>query len=68
MTPGQTATVQAIETYREIHGYAPTFREVAAVLGVSLATIRQRINALERDAVLTHEPGVCRSLRTKERN
>lgn len=68
MTPGQEATLTAIQQYRDEHGYAPTFREIATRLGVSLATVRQRIDALERDAVLTHEPGVCRSLRTKERN
>jgi SOS-response transcriptional repressor LexA len=67
VTAGQGAVWSFVWNYAHEHGYAPTFREVAKGVGVSLATARQRIRALERIGTLEHTEGVCRSLRTKER-
>ena len=70
MTPTkpQQDVIQFLASYRATHPYAPTFREIARGLGVALSTIRQRVRALESKGLLEHDEGVCRSIRTKERN
>jgi SOS-response transcriptional repressor LexA len=68
MTPGQTAVYAAIHEHWRTEGYGPSFREIALRLRVSLATVRQRVAAMERRGEVIHEPGAYRSLRTNERN
>jgi len=67
LTVGQDAVVRFVRDHTIRIGYPPTFRDVAKALGVSLATVRQRIRALEQAGLLEHDVGVYRSLRTKER-
>jgi SOS-response transcriptional repressor LexA len=64
----QAAVLRAVCDLTARQGYPPTFREVAREAGISLATARQKVAALKRLGVLQHDEGVCRSLRTKERN
>lgn len=68
MTPGQTAVYVAIRDHWASEGYGPSFREIALRLRVSLATVRQRVTAMERRGEVSHEPGAYRTLRTNERN
>ena len=68
LTPRQAAVEQAVVSLTARRGYPPTYREVASEVGVSLATTRQKVAALEKAGVLQHDVGVCRSLRTKERS
>jgi len=45
------------------NGYPPTLRELADTLGVSRRQIAKDVNRLARDGLITHSPGLARSLR-----
>jgi repressor LexA len=64
LPPGQQRCLDAIRAFIAEHGYAPTFRELAAMLGIeSTNGITVHLKALERKHRVTREPGKSRTLR-----
>lgn len=60
----------ALARYRQAHGYAPSLRELCEAIGVSRAStnhVQQLLGRLEIEGLLTHAPGVARSLVLTER-
>ncbi len=64
LTLKQRALVQFVQEYSDIHGNAPTQREIAEQLGLSsLGTVQSHIKALCRKGILHKEWNKNRSLR-----
>lgn len=61
LTPRQADVILTIRNYRHLHGHSPTYREVAATLGISRATTVAHVKALIKKKLLTHKPGTART-------
>ena len=62
LTEIQSATLEAIVTFSELHGYPPSLYDLARILGVSRTAIVDRLDALETKGAIRRTPGVHRSL------
>jgi SOS-response transcriptional repressor LexA len=62
LTPRQADVILVVRNFRHLHGHAPTFREIAATLGISRATTVAHVKALVRKKKLTHRAGRARTL------
>ena len=63
LTPRQQQIVDFIETYREEHGRSPSYREIAAHLGVaSTNTVYCHVLCIERKGRIKREPYEYRNL------
>lgn len=63
LTAKQRETLDAITAFRDCHGYPPTIRELAAIMGVSSpSTVQLRVTALERKGYLRRERGKNRAM------
>ena len=63
ITPKRTATLEFIRTFVAEHGYSPTFREIAAKLGIHNNAVFQQVSRLKRDGYVTFDPGKARTIR-----
>lgn len=55
--------LQFVSDFHEIHGYAPTIREVTEAIGLNAQSSgHHRVMRLIREGKLRHAPGVGRSL------
>jgi repressor LexA len=59
----QAEIVGYISNYRRRKGYAPTFREIAAGIGVSLSTAMAHLRALKGKGYIAWDYGTARSIR-----
>ena len=63
MTPRQRDTLRAIARLTRQWGYPPTYTELRDELGVKGNNrVYQHVKALERQGLVTREPGTWRSL------
>ena len=58
-------TLKAIRSFVAAHGYPPTVREIAEILGVGHSTAQRAILALIEDGAVERRSGVARGLRVK---
>lgn len=59
----QSELLAMIGEFTETHGYAPTMRECAAAMNLSLARVAQLIEVCCADGRLSRKPRIARSLR-----
>ena len=57
LTARQAQILEAIQTYRASHGYAPSLRELAQAVGVNVSTVYRHVLALQRKKQLLRVPG-----------
>jgi repressor LexA len=53
---------EAIQQHIAEHGYAPSVRELAQIVGVNLSTTHVHLRNLERDGKISREPGLPRTI------
>ena len=58
----QLATLKALEKFVASNGYAPTYSELGAILGVTKTSVRSSIAYLSDKKLLKKKDGVSRSL------
>jgi len=58
----QVDTLQAITAYHKNHGFAPTVRELALHLGVSVHTADFHLRALTRKGAIQRTHGIARGI------
>lgn len=63
---GQADLVAAILRLTADHGFAPTLRELASALGLSVTTVADQLASLERKRIIAREPYTARSLRVRD--
>jgi SOS-response transcriptional repressor LexA len=63
LSPRQAQLVATIDSLTAARGFAPSVREIAAAMNVSLARAAQLIASTEWKGAVTREPGVARSIR-----
>lgn len=59
----QKITLDAIEYFINEHGYSPTIREVADMLGQSVHPVQEKIYQLELKGYIASELGKARTIR-----
>ena len=59
----QRQLLDAVEQMTAANGYAPTMRELAKAMAVSLTRIAQLMDSCEEQGLITRAPGICRSCR-----
>ncbi len=59
----QRQLLDAVEQMTATNGYAPTMRELATAMAVSLTRISQLMAACEEQGLIRKVPGICRSYR-----
>ncbi len=59
----QRQLLDAVERMTEANGFAPTLRELAKAMAVSLTRIAQLMAACEEQGLIRRMPGICRSCR-----
>lgn len=65
----QREIVDFICQFIQKHGWAPTFREIAAAIGVSsLATVHEHLTTLEEKGVIRRERGTMRAIEIVDEN
>jgi len=64
----RAAVMVFVRTFRSEHGYGPTYREIAAALGLGVATTQSHVRQLLEAGTLVSEPGKPRTLRPTEEN
>ena len=57
--------LKAIRSYVAENGYAPSVRELAAILGVGHSSVQAAITDLIKEGEITRTSGVARGLRVK---
>ena len=57
--------LKAIRSYVAENGYAPSVRELAAILGVGHSTVQAGLTELVKDGKISRTTGVARGLRVK---
>jgi repressor LexA len=62
LTPKQLDLLSAINSYRHVHGYSPSFRELAKQLGRTATAIVYAVDALVKKGALRRVPHKGRSL------
>ena len=63
LTPRQRAVLDAIRAHLTDHGYPPTIREIADVVGLaSPASVRHQLGQLQRKGYLRRDPARPRAL------
>lgn len=63
LTDTQSRVLQAISEHLAVHGYAPTFREIAAAAGLaSPSTVLHHLGRLEALGLIRRDPGLPRAL------
>lgn len=68
-TDRQLATIAAIRAYRLEHGYSPSYREIAELLGCapgSVNWVADLVRACERKGLVTRAPRVARSVQVTD--
>lgn len=58
--------LNAIRSFVKTHGYAPTVRDLADILGVGHSTIQRALTDLVNDGKIQRAGGVSRGLVVKE--
>ncbi len=68
LTKQQRRVLTTIEAFVQEHGYTPSYREIASILGLSSpATVHQHIRALcEKGVINTGDHGIARSIEVVE--
>jgi SOS-response transcriptional repressor LexA len=61
-TPRQVKILRMISDYREVHGFSPTYFELAKQLDVSAITVFEHIEALERKGAVRRRRHEARSV------
>lgn len=67
-TEKQKAIIDFIRGYFRQKAFSPTFREIADNFGVSVGTIQDQLNALQKLGFLTWIPGKARSIKLASEN
>ena len=62
-TPTQGRYVSFIHAYTNLHGYAPAEAEISNAMCVSPPSVNQMVKMLERQGLISRQPGVARSIR-----
>jgi repressor LexA len=62
ITAPQSRTLNEIQAFAAQHGYPPTIKELAEILGISHASAHEQIGQLIRKGYLRHEPGKSRGV------
>ena len=65
MNSGRDEILKAIRSHVAEKGYAPSVRELAAMLGVGHSTVQAGIVELIKEGEITRTTGVARGLRVK---
>lgn len=63
LTPRQRQFVEAVDRIAGEQGYAPSYRQLSAALGVNVARVQQLVAIVQRKGFVAHAPGIARSLR-----
>jgi repressor LexA len=63
LSPRQAEIYRFIIDFQQLRGYSPTFREIAAGVGLSLSTVTAHLNALRDKGAVTWDEGIARSIR-----
>lgn len=63
LTKRQHEVLSYIQVYTQEHGYAPTFEEISAYMGVGMSTVYEHIGNLVRKGRLLREHNRPRALR-----
>jgi len=67
LSPRQKQLVEVVETLTRDHGYPPSTREIAAVMGVHFSRVNQLIATAAARGAVTRDPGKMRSVRVIHR-
>jgi DNA-binding transcriptional regulator YhcF (GntR family) len=60
----QNALAIAIRVwYDDDHGYAPSFRDLAAMTGLALGTVYGACQDLKEQGIITFAPGIARTIK-----
>lgn len=62
ITNPQRRTLEKIRLFTIAHGFPPTIKELAEVLGISHASAHGQVNQLVRKGYLKREPGKARGI------
>ena len=59
--------LEAIETFWNLHGYGPSFRDLQELTGISsTSVVWYQLRRLREQGVVDYEPDVARSVRLKK--
>ncbi len=67
LTERQREVLEVVARWQAEHGYPPTVRELAGVLGIQVGAVQRHLEALQRKGFLEREPGKRRALRVRRR-
>jgi SOS-response transcriptional repressor LexA len=62
-SPKQAETLQHIRDFIANKGYSPTVAELSKLAGVNENAVQDRINALQRNGLITRTAGASRTIR-----
>lgn len=62
LTPRQAALYRWIAEFARLNGYAPSFDEMAAALGVTISTVHEHLGNLERKGYLRRQFNTARGI------
>jgi Mn-dependent DtxR family transcriptional regulator len=65
-TNKQVEIVNAIVDFKNRNDYYPTYRELAKILKISIGSVQQRIECLEKKGVVYKIPNIARNIRIKD--
>jgi len=63
MTEKHIAILEYMERFSNVHGYMPSFRELALKFGTSTSVISYYLDQLEESGWIARTPNVARSIR-----
>ena len=67
LTPRQLQTLRIVQNYYDNHGYGPTFKEIADLLGpINMNGAVAKVQSLKKKGLLDQDKGVYRSTRITE--